>query len=66
MSAESKIVIGVPGKWADRTAIVNSIASDSDGYLFVGSLMSHVESKEVCTLEIYDRDPELMLSLIHI
>ena len=60
MSAESKIVIGVPGKWAVRTAIVNSIASDSDGYLFVGSLMSHVESKEVCTLEIYDRDPELM------
>ena len=60
MSVESKIVIGVPGKWADRTAIVNSIASDSDGYLFVGSLMSHVESKEVCTLEIYDRDPELM------
>ena len=59
MSEESKIVIGVPGKWSDRTAIVQSIAEDSGGYLFVGSLMSHVESKEVCTLEIYDHDPDL-------
>lgn len=59
MSEESKLVIGVPGNWADRAAIVRSIAEDSDGYLFVGSLMSHVESKEVCTLEIYDHDPDL-------
>ena len=59
MSEESRIVIGVPGKWADHAAIVQSIAQDSGGYLFVGSLMSHVESKEVCTLEIYGHDPDL-------
>jgi hypothetical protein len=58
--SESRIVIGVPGKWADRAAIVHSIATNSGGYLFVGSLMSHVESKEVCTLEVYEQDPELL------
>ncbi|QDT10858.1 DUF4261 domain-containing protein [Planctomycetes bacterium K23_9] len=60
MSAESKLVIGVPGNWADHTAIVNSIATNSGGYLFVGALMSHVESKEVCKLEVYDRAPDLL------
>lgn len=59
MSKESRIIIGAPGKWADHSTIAQSIAEDSGGYLFVGSLMSHVESKEVCTLEIYDHDPDL-------
>ncbi|WP_438444030.1 hypothetical protein [Gorillibacterium sp. sgz5001074] len=34
---DNKIIIGVPGKWKDRTDIVQSIARLSEGYIFAGN-----------------------------
>jgi len=59
MSKIPQVVIGIPGRWADRNDIVASIASRSGGYLFAGTVMMRIGTKEGVTLEIYDRDPNL-------
>lgn len=59
-SQEPAIILGIPGKWKDRTAIVTSIAGSSGGgYLFAGNLLFHAASKTGFELDIYDHDPEL-------
>ena len=52
-------VIGVPGQWSDRTAIVEAIAKQSEGYLFAGQIMMHMETEQHFGLEIYEHDPRL-------
>ena len=59
MSELPTIVVGVPGKWADRSAILESIVKHSGGYLFAGMLLMHIETKWSCSLEIYENDPNL-------
>ncbi|NEZ68031.1 DUF4261 domain-containing protein [Leptolyngbyaceae cyanobacterium CCMR0082] len=54
-----QIVIGIPGAWTDRSDIVTAIAKNSGGYLYAGMLLMHIDTQWSCTLEIYDRDPEL-------
>src|SRR5687768_3293759 len=52
-------VIGIPGRWPNRSDIVTSIASRSDGYLFAGMVMMKLGTKDGFTLEIYEHDPNL-------
>lgn len=35
---EAQIIIGIPGKWKDRTDIIQSVASKSGGYLLAGQM----------------------------
>jgi len=56
---EPAIVLGIPGKWKDRSEIVTSIARLSGGYLFAGRVLLHVASGTSFELEIYDHDPSL-------
>lgn len=60
MSELPTIVVGIPGQWADRSAILESIARHSGGYLFAGMVLMHVETKWSCSLEIYENDPDLL------
>ncbi len=57
--SEPVIILGIPGKWKDRTEIVTSIATQSGGYLFAGKVLMHTETKTCFELDIYDRDPNL-------
>ncbi len=59
MSELPTIVIGIPGKWADRSAIIESIVKHSDGYMFAGMILMNIESKWSCKLEIYEHEPVL-------
>jgi hypothetical protein len=59
MAKPPQTVIGIPGRWPDRSDIVTSIASRSGGYLFAGMVLMKIGTKEGFTLEIYDRDPNL-------
>lgn len=60
LEPEPSIILGIPGKWKDRTDIVTSIAGSSSGaYLFAGNLLFHAASKTGFELDIYDHDPEL-------
>jgi hypothetical protein len=53
------IVLGIPGKWKDRSEIVTSIAGRSGGYLFAGKILMHTDSGAHFELDVYDRDPSL-------
>jgi hypothetical protein len=62
MNAESelpKIVIGIPGAWKDQSDIVTTIANQGCGYLYAGMILMHIDTKWSCTLDVYDRDPEM-------
>ena len=59
MSKAPQTVIGIPGRWADRTDIVTSIATRSGGYLFAGMVMMKIGTKDGFKLEIYEHDPNL-------
>lgn len=56
---EPAIVLGIPGKWKDRSDIVTSIAVRSGGYLFAGKILMHAASGAKYELEIYEHDPSL-------
>lgn len=59
MKDEQTIVIGIPGKWKNRDAIVAAIAQHSGGYIFSGMMLSHTKTNESFGLEIYEKDPNL-------
>jgi hypothetical protein len=59
MSKSPQTVIGIPGRWPNRSDIVTSIASRSGGYLFAGMVMMKIGAKDSFTLEIYEHDPNL-------
>lgn len=57
--AEPSIILGIPGKWKDRSEIVTSIARQSGGYLFAGKILLHIASGTSFELEVYEHDPSL-------
>lgn len=59
MKDEQTIVIGIPGKWKDRDAIVEAIAAKSSGYVFAGMMLMNSDTNESFGLEIYEKDPNL-------
>lgn len=58
---EIEIVLCIPGPWADRSELVQSIVKDSGGYIFAGMVLMNLETKESFELDFCDRD-ERMLS----
>ncbi|MBS0265113.1 MAG: DUF4261 domain-containing protein [Planctomycetes bacterium] len=62
MSKQPETVLAIPGQWADRSELVMSIASQSDGYLFAGPLLFHVDTKTGWTLDVVEHDPEVLKS----
>src|SRR5271165_3439345 len=59
MSKSPQTVIGIPGRWPNRSDVVTSIASRSGGYLFAGIVMMKIGTKDGFKLEIYEHDPKL-------
>lgn len=59
MKDEQTIVIGIPGKWKNRDAIVEAIAKNSGGYTFAGMMLIHDQTQESFGLEIYEKDSNL-------
>lgn len=57
--SEPSIVLGVPGKWKNRSDIVTSIAGSGGGYIFSGGILMHVASGKHFEMEIYDHDASL-------
>ncbi len=59
MSEKPTIVIGIPGRWTDGTAIIETTAKDSAGYMFVGMTLTNLESNWSCELDVCEHDPDL-------
>jgi len=58
---EVEIVLCVPGPWVDRSDLVERIVKDSEGYIFAGMILMHMETNQSFELEFEDSD-ERMLS----
>ncbi len=54
-----EIVLGVPGKWLNRTEIVTSIAKKSRGYLFAGDNIFNSSTQESFELDIANHNSDL-------
>ncbi|HEY1016971.1 MAG TPA: DUF4261 domain-containing protein [Herpetosiphonaceae bacterium] len=59
MTNEPDIILGLPGQWPSRSAIVTSIVQRSDGLIFAGKLLRDTHTDQSYELDIYDRDPDL-------
>ena len=59
MKNEATIVLGIPGIWKDRDAIVKAIEEKSNGYTYNGMLLTHTSNKDNFGLEIFEHDPKL-------
>ena len=57
---EMEIVLCIPGPWADRSELVQSIVKDSGGYIFAGMVLMHLETKQSCELDFCDRDDRML------
>ncbi|WP_212935484.1 DUF4261 domain-containing protein [Bacillus hominis] len=55
---ETKIVIGIPGLWKDRTELIQEAASKSS-YMLAGNSMHHKEKEIGFEIDIYEQDPSL-------
>jgi len=60
MSAQTQIILGVPGQGASRTEMVTSIAETSGGYLFAGGVMIRVGEEGGWQLEVEGPNPQLV------
>lgn len=54
-----EIVLCVPGPWADRGELVQSIVKDSGGYIFAGMILMHMETKQSYELEFCGHDERM-------
>lgn len=54
-----QMVLCIPGVWTSRSDLLERIIRDSEGYLFAGGVLMHIESKFACTLEFEEHDPRM-------
>lgn len=65
MENEQTIVIGIPGKWADKEAITNAILEKSGGYTYAGVMLLNTETKDSFGIEIFEHEPLLKQAFEH-
>lgn len=56
---ERDIILGVPGTWSDRSAIVSSITQANDQLIFAGMMLLDTKTGQSFQVDIYDHDPAL-------
>jgi len=62
---DSKIIIGIPGKWKNRTELIQSVASKSEGYLMAGHIIHHAGENIGFQVEVYEHDPDLKEAFLY-
>lgn len=54
-----EIIIGVPGPWQDRSAVLRAIFSLGSGYLYAGQYLMDTVTRKSYLVEILEHDPRL-------
>jgi len=62
---ESQIIIGIPGNWKNRTEIIQSVATNSEGYLMAGNIIHNSQKNIGFQVEVYEHDPNLKDAFIY-
>ncbi|WP_139490060.1 DUF4261 domain-containing protein [Brevibacillus dissolubilis] len=65
MHSVIETIVGVPGRWKNKSEIVTAVASKSDGYILAGEHLINSKTKDTYTVEIYERDENLSQSFMH-
>ncbi|CAH0230728.1 hypothetical protein SRABI96_02669 [Peribacillus sp. Bi96] len=56
---ENQIIIGIPGKWKNRTALIQTLASKGEGYLLAGNIFHNKDKNITFQAEVQDYEPTL-------
>lgn len=56
---ETQVIIGIPGKWKDRTGLIQAVASKGEGYLMAGSILYNSKEDIGFQVEVYEHEPDL-------
>lgn len=56
---EAQVIIGVPGKWKNRTELIQAVAIKSEGYLMAGHFIHNAKKNIGFQAEVYKQDPNL-------
>jgi hypothetical protein len=56
---EVQVIIGVPGRWKNRTELIQAVASNGDGYLMAGYIIHNAKKDVGFQVEVYEHDPHL-------
>jgi hypothetical protein len=56
---EAQVIIGIPGKWRNRTELIQAVASKSEGYLMAGYILHNAKKDIGFQVEVYEYDPNL-------
>jgi hypothetical protein len=59
MQSKIMTVICIPGGWQDQSDVVMSIVKKSQGYIYAGMVLMHLETKEFAQLEVCPHDPRM-------
>ncbi|WP_165390895.1 DUF4261 domain-containing protein [Pseudoduganella lutea] len=57
--APQESILCIPGDWTDRHALLERIIRDSDGYLCLGPLLMHMETKDKFELQFEEFDTRM-------
>jgi hypothetical protein len=57
--AYPEAVICIPGEWKSRQELVERVAGESGGYLFLGMLLMEMETRHTFELQFEDADPRM-------
>ncbi|KIL78857.1 DUF4261 domain-containing protein [Bacillus badius] len=57
--SEVQVIIGVPGKWKNRSELIQAVASNGDGYLMAGYIIHNAKKDVGFQVEVYEHDPHL-------
>jgi hypothetical protein len=52
-------VLGIPGLWSEKTAILSAIAEQTDGLKFAGKLLFDTRTNRSFVVDVYEHDPGL-------
>jgi Domain of unknown function (DUF4261) len=57
--AYPEAVICIPGEWKSRKELVERVAEESGGYLFLGMLLMEVQTRHTFELQLEEADPRM-------
>lgn len=55
--SEVQVIIGVPGKWKNRSELIQAVASNGDGYLMAGYIIHNAKKDVGFQVEVYEHAP---------
>ena len=59
-----ELVLCIPGPWADRSALVERIVRESEGYIFAGRVLMNTRTRDTCELQHEARDERMMSAFL--